>query len=144
MIEIPYDQRLILAEQFIKPGAVFRFFSNQTYPPKVKYHIVLVETCGKVYYVFTNTNLRDYQRNNSGLFGLQIEVESDSCFSGSCFIDCARIYSISLSELSHEIAIDFKAHMGTLPPEICEEIKQAAQNDSIILSNIEKSYFSNL
>jgi len=118
---------------------VFRLHSSKTYPEKIKYHLILIEADGDVYFIFSNSNLLDYQKNNPNLRNLQIEVlgKEDSCFPNSCFIDCSRINSESIESLAAQIANNFASHLGEISKETRIKIKDAVAKDRKILSKIE-------
>ena len=146
MIDIPYEQRFNFSKDNIKPGSILKLRSPQADPPKIKYHIIISVTDGKAYYVFTNSQLRDYQKNNPVLAQLQVEIPKDSeaSFPDRCFIDCARVQVRDIDDLAHEMAKDMKVHQGWISEPLKERLKEAAQKDQTRLSPIEKHYFENL
>lgn len=146
MIEIPFEQRLSIAKNSIRPGAVFRLHSEDTFPKKIKYHLILLEAQDKVHYIFSNSRLWDYQKRKKDLYQLQIEISkgTDSCFNNTCFIDCSRVYSASLDDIAKKIATEFGSHVGDISSNTRERIKQAVKADEKILSNVEKNYFFGL
>ena len=110
----PKEYREEYCERYFKPWAVFRLFSEETTPPKIKRFVLagINEETGQVAILFINTDpLRNQCLRKEQMF---LESKGRPYLDHDSYLDCSKIYERSIEKIKEVFKNDTSAYLNMM------------------------------
>lgn len=136
----PKEYREEYCERHFIPWAVFRLFSEETTPPKIKRFVVagINEETGQVAILFINTDHLQNQRLRKEQMFLKSEgrpyLDHDS------YLDCSKIYERSIGKIKEMFQNDTSVYLDTMSERDISEAKAVIRKSRIISLKTKEKY----
>jgi len=136
----PKEYREEYCERHFKSWAVFRLFSKETTPPKIKRFVVagINEETGQVAILFINTN--PLQNPNLKKEQMLLKSKDRPYLGHDSYLDCSKIYERTISEIKEIFLNDTSAYLDTMSERDISEAKAIIRMSRIISLKTKEKY----
>ena len=123
-----------------KPGAVFRLFSEETDPPKIKRFVIIGinQEIKSAAILFINTvslsnpNLRQFQ--------YPLEIAERPYLDHGSFVDCTHLYERNIDSLKERFIADPSIHLGEMSASDLNIVKSFVKSTKTIPKIVKENY----
>lgn len=125
------------SREIIRPGSVFRAFTKDTNPPKIKRFVILGldkgSVCVGVLYINTEINTKKFPSDYLKSLHMPLQVQDCDFLEHDSYLDCSYLYEWPLESLRTLFVNDTGVYLGDLGEEVlldCRRIVVAAKTIS--------------
>lgn len=136
----PKEYREEYCERHFKPWAVFRLFSEETTPPKIKRFVVagINEETGQVAILFINTDpLRNPCLRKEQML---LKLKGRPYLDHDSYLDCSKIYERSIGKIKEIFLKDTSAYLNMMSEMDISEAKAVIRMSRIISLKTKEKY----
>ena len=136
----PEEYRKKFCQDHLKPGAVLRFQSNQTSPPKIKRCVVIALNDESVSLALTYINSGKPSNPYLQPWQLYFECEGREYLDHDSYLDCAQLYEENFEVISRMIMRDFSIYLGRMSDEDFLKVRGLVELAKSIPFKLKKKY----
>lgn len=136
----PKEYREEYCERHFKPWAVFRLFSEETTPPKIKRFVVagINEETGQVAILFINTDpLQNLHLKKEQMF---LKSEGRPYLDHDSYLDCSKIYEHSIGKIKEIFQNDTSVYLNMMSKGDILKAKAVIRKSRIISLKTKEKY----
>lgn len=140
----PSELKEAYTDHNITPGSVFRLFSNDTNPPKIKRFVVLgidsTSICVGILYINSEINVNIFPTEYLKSLHLPIQAKECAFLDHDSFLDCSHIYEIPFEKLKQEFLKSSDIFFGNLGDDDLAKAMQIVASAKTISPKNKKKY----
>ena len=136
----PEEYRKKFCQDHLKPGAVLRFQSFQTSPPKIKRCVVIALNDESVSLALTYINSGKPSNPYLQPWQLYFECEGREYLDHDSHLDCAQLYEENFEVISRMIMRDITVYLGRMSDEDFLKVKSLVELAKSIPYKLKKKY----
>lgn len=137
----------ITLSERLNPANIFKFYNNQTNPPKIKFIALIasqsIDGNDLFAYLFINTgiNTNIYGKIPGSLILHKLILKSDYNFlDHDSYIDCNKIYEVSRIDLHSRLEQNIGTYSGCLNDNDFADVINNVKQSTFIKTEIKKTY----
>jgi hypothetical protein len=136
----PEQQRKDFCKRHLVPGSVFRLFSPETSPPKIKRFILLAFDVSAESAAILFINSEVPRNPYIGPLQYPIKASEKSFVSHDSFIDCSHLYERNLAPFRKAFIDDPGIYLGALSTQDLKAISAIVENAKTVSPILKRKY----